>query len=124
MMRIRLFILVIALSIISIAVSAHTPINMVMTPDFDNNKATLKIHHPIAGSSDHHLKKVEVIIDEAKPSYYHFTFQKGDFQMLDISVPDFKKVKTLTIRACHDTCLEKTFDISGMVGNLTTTSDK
>jgi hypothetical protein len=112
-----LLITFLALIIIGKAAFAHTPADISIVPDFVNNTVQVKVLHPIVPHDEriHYLKSIEVTADDRQPIVYSFTFQKGDYQQVDAGVPDLKAVKKLKVKACHNTCLEKDFDIEAMV---------
>ena len=78
---------------------SHSPIGIEMETDFENNRISIAVNHPVGSPRSHYIKTIEVIVDAKPPIIKTFQFQKANHQRTTVDIPELDEVSRIVIKA-------------------------
>lgn len=96
--------------LVCLCVYAHTPADIEIEPDFSANTTTVIVRHPVDAPRKYFVRSITVNIDGKEIASGNFTFQIGDYQRVVFNTPGIRTAEVITVRACHNGCVEKDFN--------------
>lgn len=96
----QIILLVLALTFIgSVDVLALTADDIHIYQIEDEAKLEIVVRNPTREPRKDYIKKIEVYIDNNKPVYKTFNFQRGPSQRFKVSVPDIENILKIRVKA-------------------------
>jgi desulfoferrodoxin (superoxide reductase-like protein) len=98
-MRLKLLLVFILLIFSSQYVFSHSPVGIDIDVDFEHNRLSVVVNHPVGSPRSHYIKTIEIIADEQKPIVKTFHFQKANHQRTTVDIPGLDSVEKIVIKA-------------------------